>query len=235
MKRLALPALAALVLCGLVGAAPATAAPATAAGATAAGATAAGGDIAAETVDPLKLELARCAGMAHTGKRLACFDALAKRHAPPAALTDNLAVPDNWIVHTTTSKIDDKPSLFLMTEALEPVTTASGAQERPTLVFRCQQNTTELFIIWGQPLGTGSLAVTERVDSDKASTANWTLSTDRSTAFKPSPIPFIRTLLNRHKLLLQLTPEHDNAQTVEFAIEGLERVIEPLQKACGWK
>ncbi|GAB6041403.1 hypothetical protein JCM17961_20770 [Endothiovibrio diazotrophicus] len=87
----------------------------------------------------------------------------------------------------------------------------------------------------GLYLGLRKTSVLTRLDKETASTSDWSISTDTKAVFAPtSPIQFTKTLMNHEKLLVQLTPYHDNPATFEFDIGGLPKAIAPLRRACHW-
>ncbi|MEC7702003.1 MAG: type VI secretion system-associated protein TagO [Pseudomonadota bacterium] len=140
-----------------------------------------------------------------------------------------------WRVGIEPSKIDDSTNVFLELSANQPFTNDLGQIVIPTLFIRCTENKTNIGVNWDTFLNLETISVLHRMDSEKAKTSNWTISSNNLAAFAPSPISFIRELIKHNKLLIQTTPHGANKITTEFYIYGLKNAIEPLQDACGWK
>lgn len=189
----------------------------------------------AEKLEGLEAGLARCSEIKEGIKRLECFDSLVKSQTITAKESKE-ETKNQWNIYVDTSKIDDSQKIHISTQSIEPIVGRySREQLYPTLWLRCQENRTDLFVVWDMFLGTNSISVTERIDAEKAKNSRWAISTDNKAIFKNNAIAFIKSLFGHDKLLLQLTPYGENTRIVEFSITGLEDIIEPLQKACHWK
>ena len=182
------------------------------------------------TADGLSSDLAACATIEDSGSRLECYDTLAKREKQAA----EQAKKEHWFVSQFRSKLDDSQNVFLSTPSIAPVTDAEGRTHWPSLCMRCSENKTYAYVIWDMPLGSHDPMITERLDQTKAVETAWELSSDKKACFRPSAVAFLKSLVRHNKLLLQIVPENDTAQTAEFSLEGLARAIAPLRKACGW-
>ena len=178
----------------------------------------------------LSSDLAACATIEDGSRRLECYDALAQREKEAA----DLAKKEPWFVSQYASKLDDSQNVFLSASAMAPFIDRDGRPHWPSLCMRCSENKTFAYVIWDIPLGSHDLKVTERLDQQKAEEATWEVSSDRKACFRPSAVAFLKSLVRHNKLLLQVVPENDTAQTAEFSLEGLAKAIAPLRKACGW-
>ena len=49
-----------------------------------------------------------------------------------------------------------------------------------------------------------------------------------------SPIPFLRTLVESERLVVQTTPYLESPSTAIFALAGAEAAISPIAEECGW-
>lgn len=141
-----------------------------------------------------------------------------------------------WVVREQKSRMDDTAQVVLALEADEPVRSRFGAYILPTLIVRCHENTTSVYVVSEWYLDRG-VQVMHRFDGDKAATQTWESSTTRKAAglwSGASAIPFIKTMLDRKTLLMRVWPYDEGPQEMAFSIVGLAKVIEPLRKACKW-
>jgi type VI secretion system protein VasI len=149
-----------------------------------------------------------------------------------------LAVADNWLVQEETSRLDDSTNVFLWTESLEPISDRFSGLITPTLLIRCEENTTSIVIAWKTYLGIGESQITYRIDRLPAETHTWSLSTNFEAIGLwngSSAIPFINRLFDKETLLARITPYGDSPVTAVFAIGGLKAAAAPLMQACHWK
>jgi type VI secretion system protein VasI len=73
-----------------------------------------------------------------------------------------------------------------------------------------------------------------RLDDDPAMKKLASQSTDSNALFFREPIPFIRLLLKRERMVFGFTPFNSPAVETEFGLDGLNEAIKPLREACGW-
>ena len=140
-----------------------------------------------------------------------------------------------WRVGSERSKIDDSTNIVLNLDADYPYTNDLGQSVTPTLFIRCMENKTALGVDWKTFLNIDDMPVLQRMDKEKAQTTKWSIASNNTAAFAPSPISFIRALMEHDKLLLQVTPHGANKVTAEFYVNGLKDAILPVQEACNWK
>jgi len=148
------------------------------------------------------------------------------------------AVADNWLVQQEISPLDDSTNVFLWTEALETIPDRFGQPMTPTLLIRCQENTTSVAINWEMYLGIGESQIIYRIDRLPAETQEWRLSTNREAIGLwngSSAIPFINRLFDREMLLARITPYGESPVTAVFRIGGLKAAAAPLMEACHWQ
>jgi len=138
----------------------------------------------------------------------------------------------DWIIEHKMDPVDDSPEVGLLLRA------ASGTSrlgEAIYLVISCRRDTTDLFIIWNDYLGTEADVLT-RVGTAPAATARWTLSGNSQGTFYPGKaIPFIKTLVTANQLVARVTPYGENPVTAVFKLDGIKEAITPLQETCHWR
>jgi len=185
------------------------------------------------TLGELRKEIARCAVVEGDLARLECFDALAQKLGldGPQSKAPQIQGTGKWLVDVEENPIDDSTTVSLVLLA------DSGQSSWGTpigLVLRCHSNKTEVFINWGEYLGSEA-KVTARVGDTKAKTRTWGLSTDSKATFYPGgDITFIKELLETDRLVAQVTPYGESPVTAVFDLGGLPNAIKPLRETCGW-
>lgn len=138
-----------------------------------------------------------------------------------------------WRVTESRDPLTDQPTVMLSIDARRGTNTYGSA---PTLVLRCQRNTTEAYIAWREYLGSdGSKAVVERIGDAAARRQYWGMSTSNTATFySGGDISFIKSLLEADRFVAQTTPYGDDPLTAVFELEGLSEKIGPLRRACHW-
>ena len=169
--------------------------------------------------------------------RLACYD----RESGRAPVADTAPTTSAWRARTEKSEMTDQTSVYLSVEALEPVSCSFTGSEKPTLIVRCLENTTAIFMASACHLVSSEYNrygdVTYRLDDEPSKTRGFDESTDNKALGLWSggtSIPFIKAMLGKRELLMRFTPFKGSPQTAKFPIAGLEDVIGPLREACGW-
>ena len=174
-----------------------------------------------------KVEIAKCAAIAGPTERLTCFDALAKKlgvAAPRVSPAPSSGDTGKWQVSAETSPIDDSKNVYAMLQAQETISSMLG-RARPTLILRCKEKKTEVFINWGVYLGLEETSVLTRLDDAKATSSTWGISTDnKATFYRGGHIAFIKQLLGHQRLLVQVTPYGEKPAMVTFPIGPCQRL-----------
>lgn len=146
-----------------------------------------------------------------------------------------------FFVSETKSQIDDTPLVTISARSNERKPLSSfGDAENLTVMFRCLEDTTSLFIFgnnahFADHQGYGS--VTMRLDDDSAFDRNMNASTDNNALGLwrgGQSIPVIQRMIGHETLLVQVTPFSRSPTTFTFDIAGLEATLEPLREACHW-
>lgn len=148
------------------------------------------------------------------------------------------AAVGSWHVQEEISPLDDSKNVGLWTESLEPIPDTFGRLVTPTLVLRCQENKTSVYIDWSTYLGIDEIQIIYRIDKLPAETRRWRISTNFEAIglwSGGSAIPFIRGLFDHKTLLARVTPYGESPVTVIFNIAGLKAAAAPLMEACHWQ
>lgn len=102
-----------------------------------------------------------------------------------------------------------------------------------SLIIRCSNNITEMYINWNSFLGDNA-KVTSRIGKNKAKTSQWIMSNDTKGTFKPNPIPHIKEMMKSDVYVTRIMPYNENSITAIFDIKGLELAIKELRETCHW-
>ncbi|WP_231708974.1 type VI secretion system-associated protein TagO [Pseudomonas denitrificans (nom. rej.)] len=177
-------------------------------------------------------EIAECAAVSNTVSRISCYDAIAERHSL-APRVENTATQGKgkWQTSTEVDPLNDK-NVYLATLS---ATNGRSKWNKPiSVTVRCSDNETELFINWNDFLGSDAYT-TIRIDKEKATKANWTLSTDKVAAFYPgSPVSVLKKISGSKSFIASVTPYNESPVTAVFDTSGAEAAFADIRKGCGW-
>ena len=136
-----------------------------------------------------------------------------------------------WDVSVSKDELTDNKTVFVSLNA------SSGRGkygDTVSLMLRCKNNKTEMYINWHTFLEVDDIEVIDRVDDKKAETSHWGISTDRKTSFRRNPVAQIKKMLDSKKYVAQVTPYSENPITAVFETEGLDNAIKELRDTCHW-
>ncbi|WP_158275158.1 type VI secretion system-associated protein TagO [Thioclava sp. NG1] len=209
--------------------------------------------------EPLPAQISKCAGIVVDDERLKCFDEIATSQTAAAPEADEAPTSeangdpssvfytpvkpeprDNWSVYQKKNPLDDSKVVQLTTLSSEPMHDRFRARDRASLVFRCESNTTNAYIVFGglfMSSNSGHGRVNYRVDDRKPARTNMGESNDNTALGLWSggrAIPFIKGLMGASKLYVEATPFSESRVSMTFDISGLDEAIKPLREACHW-
>lgn len=182
----------------------------------------------------LKKDIAVCAAKSGELERLACYDGIAKRNKldGPQGKTTVASGGGKWVVTDKVNPVDDSRTVTMVL----PADSGKSKWGRPVvLIARCMSNSTEVFINWGDYLGSEADVLT-RIGKNDAVTRRWSLSTDSQATFYPEngDIAFLKKIMEADSLVAQVTPYNESPTTAIFDTVGLEDAIKPLRETCHW-
>lgn len=178
----------------------------------------------------------QCVSVVDDKERLDCYDRAFKPKEPES--TNSLI--GKWTVHEDSSKLDDSKSVTLSVDSDEPVRGRFGGSEAGTLIVRCKENTTSLYIIWAGNFMSdlqGRGRVDYRIDTQPARHAGMDASTDNMALGLwngGASIPLINKLMDANKFYVRATPFNESPVEMTFTVTGLKDAAVPLKTACGW-
>ncbi len=178
-------------------------------------------------------ELRKCAAITDVAKRVACYDGLAAKDAASEAEKNK----SRWSVTTTTSPITDRKDVFLRRRSDQTIKTSILGQASPVFLIQCINKKTSVAVNWDFIVGGGTLPVTYRIDSGKPETVNVTVADNFrsiSSVSSERSVEFLKSLLGKKRLAVQITALSHGQVSAVFNVTGLETIITPLRKSCGW-
>lgn len=199
-----------------------------------------------------------CSSIPDRNDRLECYDnyALELGLPPPGkegGISATQTTKGKWTVRGESTL--DSSTVFVFTEGVSDY--GHGRQMLvPTLVARCTNRTTELFLSFSsyfpvqvgpqeksslyakQPsLGAKTIQVASamvKFEGRQGIQIDLTEGTDGRTYFFANPVSFIRQLENSPRMeFIGVSPNHQPLEAV-FSLEGFETALEPLRKQCEW-
>jgi type VI secretion system protein VasI len=179
--------------------------------------------------------LSDCAAIAGSFERLDCYDALARGHGTDQAEVAP-APAGKWKVEQRDSGISGAVDVYMVVQAVEKIQGEDG-QVRPVLVVRCENNSTAVIFNFARFIEQSRAEIALRIDDGEVVAASLKMSAS-GKAFGfwrgDRAIPFVKRLLGGKRLLVEVTPFGARPVLAEFPVEGLDKAVAPLRKACGW-
>jgi hypothetical protein len=111
--------------------------------------------------------------------------------------------------------------------------------KKPTLVVRCHEGKTELYVATALNVSTESgkrnlHTVRLGFDAQPPMQELWSESTDDKALFAPDGVAIARRLGTAQKLTFEFTPFNAKPGTASFNLSGSDGVVASVAKACGW-
>lgn len=181
----------------------------------------------------IKKDISLCTEKKGELTRLDCFDSVAIKYKLAKETKKQIIKgTGKWNVINQTNPLNDTNSVILTLVADSGL---SKWNKSISLIARCKNNKTELYINWGSYLGRKA-RITTRIGKNKATTKNWDISTDSKASFyRGKTITLLRTMAKNEKAIFQVTPYNESPITAIFDIKGLNNALIPLAKECNWK
>ena len=132
---------------------------------------------------------------------------------------------DKWVFTKKTSLLDNSKEISLMTEA----SIGNGV-----LMLHCFSGRYTVLFSFNKHLGNIPGDLEYKFDDLPIETATITLSDNGITFVLTEPVLFIKSMLNKNKLAVRLSPYKKGTMESLFDISGIDTAIEPFAKECGW-
>jgi len=140
----------------------------------------------------------------------------------------------SWITKSETNKMTDQTD-FVAINTSPDIYNKAGSSRETSLVLRCSENKTEVYLSFSDYMGSDSPRVTIRLDGGKPVKKAWGGGEGGDAAFAPQPIQFIKELAKHKKVIFGFEPYGTTMQVVEFDLSETDKVMENLSQACKWK
>lgn len=138
-----------------------------------------------------------------------------------------LTAQSNWVEDVRTDLITDSINVTLMTSSID-------GNRDVGLGLRCQENKTEVIVMFSKYLYNEPVKVSYRLGTSTPKSGVWSYSTKGDALFVPSPIRFIKQMMAYDSLTVRATDYQGSQETVKFNIKGLREEISTLRKTCNW-
>jgi len=180
-----------------------------------------------------------CQTIQDNQQRLNCYDKLYQTQEKEKKIINYEGHKKSWQMTEGISPIDDSKIVTLFIEADIPIN-FKYKSKTPVLYLRCKQKETSIFINFNTFFGTDIVFPVTRIDSERAITSQaWKVSANyQSISYRElndkKTTDLIKTLLNKQKYFVLVTPNGETPLNATFSLDGLEQAIEPLRQACEW-
>lgn len=182
--------------------------------------------------EALEQAILTCSKVEETEKRLECFNTIVQfiEDRAKTDASEGYTRAGNWLVSRTSSPMDDSKKFAASLDVKEKV---NGVI--PTLILRCSENKTDVFINWDKFIGGDSSSVQVRIDKEPAQKEYWGVSTSNKATFSQNPIALAKKLSKAKVLLVRVVPYNEAPIMAEFDLEGIGPIIDELKLTCNWK
>ena len=110
---------------------------------------------------------------------------------------------------------------------------------RPILVVRCMNKRVETFVYTGSALkiepNTEDHTVNFTFNDEAGRSEHWADSAEHDALFAPDGAAFAQQLLSAKSFRFGYTPHNAEPVEAQFHVDGLEELIVPAAKDCGWQ
>jgi hypothetical protein len=169
-----------------------------------------------------------CRQIKDDGKRLTCYDRL-DRSSSNARERPSQSRPGGdtaWTITDEKSPLDDSP---LVSAAL------ASSDARSHLLMRCKDRKTEVAVSMTGFIKCGAdVRIIYRIDQEQAVETPWRSHPSCYLALSPTPIPFIRALVDGGKVFVRMYDNHNAPNDALFSLGNVSKIRSRLAEACAW-
>ena len=113
------------------------------------------------------------------------------------------------------------------------------SRARPALVVQCLSRATRTFVVLGTSANFEEDAFHRTIrlqwDDDAMMVQRWQASESGQELFAPDGVAFARQLARANRLRFGFTPFNAPPVTVEFAVQGFDKLAGLVASTCGWR
>ncbi|QQG36895.1 MAG: hypothetical protein HYS17_03740 [Micavibrio aeruginosavorus] len=191
----------------------------------------------------LKNDIRRCTLIEERAVRLTCYDHISETLGyidkdRMKKEKDTLQEIGFWQITRATSTMGE-PQTTLRVESSNTIETSGMSARYVNLVIRCTPGKTEGFLDWKAPVTRptqaereSGISVNYRYDASGITNEKWEVSTDMHAVFMPDAISFVRNIMNKKRLIIEIIPTNGTVQGVSFDIQGIEKAADEIVKDC---
>jgi len=175
------------------------------------------------------------------GLRINCYDRISESlgyiaEADRAKTEKTIAQLGFWNVVERENKIGEMVT-YLKLDSKNTVRNKRGITRAPTLILRCKDKVTDVYLDWGEPLGNPNgrkknIYIEYQIDSSASKPQEWDYSLDFFSAFNPTSVDFVRELRGKEKLIMKFTPDKQSMKTLLFELKGFNSALSILVDRC---
>jgi hypothetical protein len=168
-----------------------------------------------------------------------------RRDAPPGPAT---ALPVETFVERERAAVgswrrgdatmDGTPSVSYRLDSPDKIRDWVGQSETATLVVRCHQRRTEVYVVTTLTSSDESLGdlhtVRLRYNDQPAPDERWSEATDDEALFAPDGIAMARRIAAAETMRFEFKPFMGDPQAATFHLAGVSSVVGHVAQACGW-
>lgn len=190
------------------------------------------------------LSMGMCvAGMPDTDPITAKRDTQRRDASPGPAMAQPVEAPVERVRSTGSwrrgdATMDGAPSVSYRLDSPQKVSDWLGEIATPTLVVRCHERRTEVYVatsLMSAEESMGDLhAVKVRYDDQPVTDERWSESTDDEALFAPDGVAMARRIATAKTLWFEFKPFIADPQGATFHLAGVDGVIAHVASACGW-
>jgi type VI secretion system protein VasI len=166
----------------------------------------------------------------------------ASRSAPAPAIPAAPKSPPRsgkWTVSQDTSAMDDSKGVTFSLEGENPIVAWLKIQT-PTLIVRCKEKRTDVYMVTGTAASVESgdvegHTVRVRFDGAAAQRQRWSQSTNNEALFAPNAVQMARSIAKAKIVRFEFTPFNASPAIATFDVSGFDQHIGRVAAACGWK
>jgi hypothetical protein len=157
--------------------------------------------------------------------------------APNAVAAAAAAVPTKWRAANKEWLLNARKGVAFELPSQNRVTIWQGIAQ-PMLVVRCDAGRLQAFVYTASAIQMEAIDENHTVrvsfDDEPEVTERWADSSDHDALFAPDSAAFARRLIAANKLTVGYKPHNAQRVVAEFQTAGLDDLIAPAAKQCGW-
>ncbi|MFY2735933.1 type VI secretion system-associated protein TagO [Pseudocitrobacter faecalis] len=140
----------------------------------------------------------------------------------------------SWVIHKDSNKLTDATDVVVMNYSKDSYS-KDGMRRSATLVLRCMNSKTDVFLSFDDYLGIDDPKITVRFDDAKAVSSRWAGGEGGDSAFSPQPIKFLKAMASHKKVIFGFEPYGSVTQVAEFDLSLSDEALQEVSKSCNWK